>query len=504
MNVRQIGVILSYFNMGIQIIVSLLYVPLLLSFVGTNEYGLYQLMGSIMAYLQVMNTTLSAGVQRFYCKYLAEKNINKQNDVLALSRRIYRGLSLLVLVLGVVIAPLIMQVYSSSLSEHELHESIVMLFVIVANVMVLLNNSIYDSAVIGNERFVFYQGSQIAIGIAQPVAVCIVLNFYPHALTVVSVQLVLNFFLALAKKFYVNKRLNIVVKFRHEDKFLSKQILVFSSSVLLVAIADQIFWRADQFILAFFLGTSGVAIYSIGSQIFMCYMPLGTAIASVFMPEISRLYLQDRGMENISELFINVGRIAFFVLSLVLTGFITFGQKFINLWAGPGFEESFWVALVVMIPFTIDLIQNIGLTILQVIDKYSFRAKMYALLAISNIFLTIALIKPFGIVGAAFATGLSMFIGNGLVMNYYYWKKIGLNIPKFWLNIAKIGVPVSICSVAGFFLFNCVLQLDCTWLSLLVQIFCYSVFFFVIQYFFSFNASEKRLIKNIFNRKKRA
>ena len=502
MSARQAGAVLSYVNIAVQIVVTLLYVPLLLQFVGKNEYGLYQLMGSIMAYLQIMNTTLSAGVQRFYCKYLAEGDIEKQNDVLAVSRAIYRVLSIVALLFGVITALVMTQVYSTSLTEAELRESILMLSVIIANVMVLLNNSVYSSAICGNERFVFDQGAQIVIGILQPILVCATLQFFPYALTVVVAQFVLNIFLSLAKKLYVNKNLHITIDLQRKDKNLSRQILVFSSSILLAVIADQIFWRADQFILAYFLGTSGVAIYSIGSQIFMCYMPFGTAISNVFMPRISRLYSESKDMKDISNLFINVGRIAFFVLSLVLTGFIIFGQKFIELWAGNGFEDSFWVALIVMIPFTVDLIQNIGLTILQVINKYSFRAKMYIVLAAMNIFLTIVFVDYFGIIGAASATAICMFIGNGLIMNYYYWKRIGLDIPKFWIEITKIAVPITIYSAIAFAFFNYVICFSNSWLVLVLEIVIYAVVFFLVLYFFSFSVSEKKLIRRVISGKK--
>ena len=67
-------------------------------------------------------------------------------------------------------------------------------------------------------------------------------------------------------------------------------------------------------------------------------------------------------------------------------------------------------------PFTIDLIQNIGLSILQARNEYNFRAKVYFCMGIFNLCLAIPLAKMYGGIGCAFATDLSMFIGNGLVI----------------------------------------------------------------------------------------
>ena len=71
-NSRRVGALLSYVYMAVNVVVQLIYVPLLLSSIGRDEYGMYQLIGSIMAYVISINGVLSAGVGRFYCKYIAE------------------------------------------------------------------------------------------------------------------------------------------------------------------------------------------------------------------------------------------------------------------------------------------------------------------------------------------------------------------------------------------------------------------------------------------------
>ena len=49
-------------------------------------------------------------------------------------------------------------------------------------------------------------------------------------------------------------------------------------------------------------------------------------------------------------------------------------------------------------------------------------------LAILNLILAIPLGMKYGGIGCAFATGFSMFIGNGLVMNWYYSSVTGLQL----------------------------------------------------------------------------
>lgn len=47
MNQRKQGIFLSYLNIFLHAFIGFLYVPLLLHYIGKNEYGLYQLIGSL-------------------------------------------------------------------------------------------------------------------------------------------------------------------------------------------------------------------------------------------------------------------------------------------------------------------------------------------------------------------------------------------------------------------------------------------------------------------------
>ena len=50
MNQLKVGVLLTYMNQFIQIVVGLVYTPIMLRLLGQNEYGLYQLVASVSLY----------------------------------------------------------------------------------------------------------------------------------------------------------------------------------------------------------------------------------------------------------------------------------------------------------------------------------------------------------------------------------------------------------------------------------------------------------------------
>ena len=140
---------------------------------------------------------------------------------------------------------------------------------------------------------------------------------------------------------------------------------------------------------------------------------------------------------ELTQLFTRVGRVQFILLSLVLTGFIFFGKPFIGMWAGVNYYESFPVAVLLMFASFVPLIQNVGIEIQQAKNMHQFRSWVYLTIAVGNIFLSIPLAKVFGAVGAAFGTAITVIIGNVLIINWYYHKKVGINIKYFWQEILK-------------------------------------------------------------------
>lgn len=498
MNKRRSGVIVSYIYSIAQVVVNLLYVPILLGSIGQSEYGLYQMVGSIIAYLSIINSTFSAGATRFYSKYYVLGDTEGMANTLGLLKRIYHAAYAIIIVVTFVLIGVISVVYRRSFSPWEIQESCMMLGVLAFNLMLTMNNTMSIACITAHEEFTFLKLSQLAILVVQPIAIVLLIQRWPYAFTVTLVQLVCNFALRMTQQVFARQRLGMDDQLSVFDRRLEHQIVRFSGTIVLATIADQIFWRSDQLILGFFYGTGQVAIYAVGSQIVNAYLPLGTAVASVFMPRVSELWHRERNVRGISDLFVRVSRISLYPLLAVFLGFIVFGQDFIRLWAGHGYQEAYWVAVIELMPFTIDVSQNIGLTILQIMNRYSFRAKMYFMAAVLNIVLTIWLAQAMGITGAAVASGVAMLFSSCIVLNWYYQRYVGLDMIGWWKSVLHETAPmVTLCIFAWF----CWQPFTgCSLSVMAVGLVCWAMVFALVSYFLCANAYEKSLVRGVIRR----
>ena len=267
-------------------------------------------------------------------------------------------------------------------------------------------------------------------------------------------------------------------------------------SVFAVTLIDQVFWKTNQVILGIISGTEAVAVYSLASLIYMNYMALSTAISGVYLPHVTGIIARNEPIEKLSELFIQIGRWQYYLLALVATGFIIFGKQFIQIWAGAGFEEAYVITLLIILPFTIDLIQNVGLAILQAENRYDFRAKVYFATGLFNLVLAIPLGIQYGGIGCAFATGLAMLLGNGFVMNWFYMKRIHLAIQLFWKQILHISLVVIGCLLVGYSL-NSLLYNQGGLILFSLKTLIYVIFYVVAIYCFAMNGLEKMKVHDI-------
>ena len=142
-------------------------------------------------------------------------------------------------------------------------------------------------------------------------------------------------------------------------------------------------------------------------------------------------------------------------------------------------------------------IQNVGLNIIQAKNKYKFRTVVFFFIAIANVMVSIPLAKLYGGIGAAMGTGLSLIIGQVIIMNVYYQKKIHINIIKFWKEILKMSIPVVICFALGLFSYKIIGNRGI--IVFILEIVVYAAIYSLLMWNFGMNLDEKNLFKRMVN-----
>ena len=271
--------------------------------------------------------------------------------------------------------------------------------------------------------------------------------------------------------------------------------MVFSFWIFVSNVVNQLYNATDTVIIGAVpaLATVGVAIYNVGATFTNMMQSFTTGINSVLTPKINTMVFTGSSNAELTDMVIRFGRLQAYIVALVCSGFIAFGQQFIKLWAGSDYSEAYWVCLATMIPICIPLVQSVALNIIVAQNRHRFRSLVYLGIAIVNVIGTILCVNQFGIIGAAVVSGVAYIIGPGLILNWYYWKKIGLEIPRFWKEIVKLFIIPTIMAAVTIFILNFV-TLD-KWITLLIGIIIYTLVFAIVNWFIVMNDYEKDIFR---------
>lgn len=492
-NQKKIGVILSYCVIALNMIVGITYTPFLIRMLGQSEYGLYSIVYSVISYLTVMDMGFGNAIVIYTTRFINQGNKEKQDKLHGMFMVIYGIIGVIASIIGVILYFNVNLLFGNSMTDVEISKARIMMLILTFNLAMTFPLSIFGNIIVAHEKFVISKAIKIIQIIIQPLIMIPLLLMGYKAIAMVVVLTIVNLICLSLNAIVAIKKLDVKIKFKGFDLKLLKEIFAYSFFIFLNQIIDKVNWSADQFILGSIAGTVATAVYSVAGQLNNMYMNFSTAISNVLLPQVTKMEDNKASNKEFTAIFIKTGRLQYILMALIITGFVLFGQVFVNWWAGPGYENTYYIACILMIPITIPLIQNIGLSILQAKNLYKYRTIIFFGIAILNIALSIPLTKLYSGIGAAIGTAISLILGQGIILNIYYHKKVGINMLEFWKNILRMSIPVLISVLFGILL-NYMIN-SSSIIILFVKILLYTIVYGILMWNFGMNQYEKDLIR---------
>ena len=495
---KKLGIILQYIQMALSILINFIYTPIMLRILGKSEYGIYNLSNSIISYLSLLSLGFGASYIRFYSRYKKNEDTEGIKRLNGLFLIVFMLMGFVALLCGLFISVNVSTFLNDSYSAEDLDIARILMIFMSVNLAMSFPASVFTSYVTSQEKFVFQKLLNMARTVVSPLLTLPVLLMGYGSIGMVFITTVMAFLADSSNILFCLFKLKMRFDFRELELKQLKEITVFSGFIALNQLVDQINWATDKVILGKFCTAGAIAVYTIGSQINNYYLQFSTAISSVFVPQVNRIVASNENDKEknwkLTEIFTQVGRLQFIVLMAILTGFIFFGKYFVFQWAGDEYENSYYVALFLIIPVTVPLIQNIGIEIQRAKNMHQFRSYIYLGMALLNIVISIFLAQIWQELGAAFGTTISIVLANGFVMNWFYHKRIGINIIYFWKQIGKFAPALIVPIITGFILNIKTCE---TLAGFICRVIIYIAIYGLSFYLLGLNQFEKSQVKKI-------
>lgn len=498
MNQLRAGAILNYVIVILNVLTGLLYTPYMLGCLGQNQYGLYSLVASVIAYLTLLDFGFGSSIVRYAAKIKATGTKEDEWRLYGMFLAGYTAIGVLVTIAGIVLYFNVDRMFDRTMTPDELGQARIMMALMAGNLAITFPFSLFGSIISAYERFVFQRVVNITrILLSTAVLVCVLYMGY-KAIALVVVQTVFSLGTLLANFLYCRWKLRIRLRFDNLDLSLLREVMIFSWWNFLGAIVDRIYWSTGQFILGVYCGTVAVAIYSVSITLMNLYMSMSTSVSSVLLPRVTVMAAESGHDREISDLFIRTGRLQFCLMGLILSGFAVFGKAFISLWAGPGYGQAYIITLMFFGILLCPLIQNVGNTIMLARGQIKFRSLSYLCISVLSFPLQVALARHYGATGCAIGVTSALFAGQWLTMNLYYFKRQRLDIPEFWKEICRMAIGPAAVTLAGLI---AVRHFGIgSWLVLGLWVAGYTAVYCLVLAKTSMNDYEKSIVRSLIDR----
>lgn len=500
---RRKGVVLSYILMIFEVFSTLLLTPFIIKTLGLAEYGVYKLSAAITAYLLLLDLGVGNAITRFIAKFKVENNKERAEKFLGVATVFYAFIAVVSIVIGVVLVMIFPNFFAKGLTKTEIVLGQKLLLVTALNSAVTLGTSAYTNVLIAYEKFTVSKGANILQIVIRVILTYIVLVLGKGSLGLVVVNFITTI---VCRLFYVVYVLNVIKLkpiFKNIEKDFIREIIIYSSLIFLQMIATQLNASVDQILIGSLVASSSVilGIYGVGTQLVQYFQQLGTAFTGVLMPGIVKMIEEKTDSLSITNEMIRIGRIILLFLALIWGGFIVVGSDFIVSWAGELNYQAYYVATILMTVYMFILSESVGTQVLWAMNEHKEQSYLKILIVLLNILLTVLLIKWDPLIGATLGTFISLLLGDVVVMNIVFVKKINMSLSYYYKGLLKGILPsISISIVVGF-LFKRIINFSGWYLVLSIGlIICLT--YFVLLMCFGMNEYEKSLIYSVLNKSK--
>tara|TARA_B110000211_G_C14025761_1_gene529746 strand:- start:35 stop:1534 length:1500 start_codon:yes stop_codon:yes gene_type:complete len=488
------GALLSYISIFLTNVIGLILTPFIIKNLGDAEYGLYTLIGAFIGYISVFDFGLNNTIIRFVAKYRAEKDRIGEENFLAITMAIYILISILIIVIGICLYFNLDFIFNDSLTIFELEKAKVMFLILIFNLAITLPGGAFTAICSGYEHFVFPRIINIVRYIVRSLMIFSLLLFGGDAIGMVILDTIMNLLVIIINGYYVFNKLNVKFKMHSFELLFVKEIFSYSVWIFVFGLVQMFQWKSGHIILGINADTVTVAIFSVGIMLGTYYGAFASAINGVVLPRATQMIVNNESGQLLTEMMIKIGRVIMIILGFILISFILIGEEFILLWVGKTYEDSFMIALLIMIVSTVPLVQGFGNSILEANNKIKSKAILNLITMLLGVFAGFNISKEYGSVGMIICI-VSALLVNSIITNIYFIKVFNFKIVLFF---KKTFLSIILLLVLMIFVGSGINKLttEISWLSLLLKGFILVIIYAGLSFLIVLNKDEKQVIHN--------
>ncbi|MEW6329968.1 MAG: oligosaccharide flippase family protein [Pseudomonadota bacterium] len=406
--------------------------PIIVRSLGNSAYGVWSLLVSVVGYLGLLDFGVRGAVTRYVAHHHAVGDSEGSSLIVSAGMVLFLFLGFVAILLSGVVAyflPVLFNVPESLVGDSRL-----VLVVGGLTVAATLVGAVFAGIVTGLERFDVSSGTEIVVTAIRSVTILLALNAGYGLVALGCIHLASSVLYGVAARIAVHRLYpELQLRFRVDLRPHIRTIFSYSMFLSVIHVMGIVVYYSDALVIAAFLPVSAVTFYAIAGNLCEYAYKVAGSLSKMMTPRVSAL--TSMGSENVSDEIVNTARIATLATAPIAATFWFRGESFINLWMGADYGPAAGEVLRVL-AFVVWLggARSVAAAAIIGVNKHRNLIPAFAFEAVCNLLLSIALVRPFGLVGVAIGTLIpSLIVSLGYIPRCLY-KSIGIPAGLFYRN----------------------------------------------------------------------
>jgi O-antigen/teichoic acid export membrane protein len=435
-------------------VIGLVMLPFNLTHLGTAEYGLWVLLGSITVHFSVLDLGYGGALVKFMAQYRAHRNARALNEIASTLFFIFAAVGLVAYLAAAVVAFNLDHVFKITPDQARTGQWI--LLIIAVHVSLNFPFSVFGGVISGFQRYdannMVAIGSSIAVAV---VNVVVLLAGYGLIALVAATTLVrLIVFLIYRRNAYrIFPELQIRLSLFRRDRL--REVTGFSIYASIIDWANKLNYQLDELVIGAMIGSSAVAVWAPAERIITGTQRLTNQLNGVLFPLIVDSDASQQ-KARLQQILLQGTRLSLVMVVPIAATLILLADPLIHAWLGPTKGPAMAGAVPVLQILAVAVAFRVGnatgTTVLKGAGEHRMLAFVNIATGVANVVMSVLLARRFGLVGVAVGTLIPIAFTAVFILYPASCRRVGLPLmqavthsilpavwPAFVVGIALAG-----------------------------------------------------------------
>lgn len=411
-------------------VVGLVMLPFNLSHLGTAEYGLWVLLGSITVHFSVLDLGYGGALVKFMAQYRAHRNARALNEIASTLFFVFTAIGLVAYGVAVIVAFNLGHIFKLTPEQAAVGKWVLMIIAI--HISMNFPFSVFGGVISGFQRYdannIVAIGSSIAVA-AVNAAVLMAGYGIVELVAATTCVRVIAYFIYRQNAYRIFPELQIRPSLFRRERL--REVTGFSVYSSIIDWANKLNYQLDELVIGAFMGSAAVAVWAPAERIITGTQRLTNQLNGVLFPVIvDSDASQQQG--RLQQILLQGTRLSLVMVVPIAAALILLADPLIHAWLGPKKAPAMAGAIpiiqILAIAVAIRVGNATGTTVLKGAGEHRMLAFVNLGTGLANLALSVLLIFRYGLIGVAVGTLVPIGFTAAFVLFPASCRRVGLPV----------------------------------------------------------------------------